>query len=226
KELFNSSYHYLMSAKEMQDDIETAAEGAVDKAKLSRLILNLKAELTDNLENTGDAGKERHLFDSALTPDGMADYIDTLIPDTFKCYLFEGIHTKGISEILSILAKEYMLKGYAVEIYHQPLNPDRIQTVLVEKLGIAFTVNSKVKERAYRIVNLDEVIIAEKLQAKGDLISKDNEMKEMLLSEAFRRINMTKKKHDEMEKSYVPQMDFAAVTEFRKKIIDRIKKYL
>lgn len=226
KGLFNSSYHYLLGAKELQDDIEIAAEEAVDKNKLNKMLLNLKAELTDNLEAAGKTGKERHLFDSAITPDGLWDYIETLIKDTDKCYFFEGLHTKGINEILNTLAKEFLLKGYDVELYHQPLNPERIQTILVEKLGLAFTVNRKMKNKAYRIVDLDEVIVAEKLEGKKDLISKDLEMKNLLLEEAYKRVYIAKKKHDDMEKSYIPQMDFAAVTEFRKEIIARIKKYL
>lgn len=224
--LFNSSYHYLMGAKELQDDIEIAAEEAVDKAKYSKLVLDLKDELTYSLTISGGAGKERHLFDSALTPDGLVDYIETIIPDSFKCYLFEGISTKSTSDLLSILAKDYLIKGYDVELYHQPLNPERIQTVIVEKLGIALTVNGKMRDKAYRLVDLDEVLIAGKLEAKKGLISADVEIKEMLLGEAFRRINTAKRKHDEMEKSYIPQMDFAAVTEFRNRIIERIKKYL
>jgi len=226
KGLFNSSYQYLMSAKEMQDDIEIAVEEAVDNVKFNKLLLNLKAELTGNLESTGNVGKERHLFDSAITPDGLMDYIDTIIKDTYKCYFFEGIHAKGISEIMNVLAKEYLQRGYEVELYHQPLNPDRIQTVIIEKLGIAFTTNSKLKDRAFRLVDLDEAIIPEKLKVKEELISKDKEMKEMLLNEAYNRINIAKKKHDDMEKSYIPQMDFVAVTEFRKHIIERIKRYL
>ncbi len=226
KGFFNSSYHFLVSAKEMQDDIEIAVEEAVDNVKFNKLLLNLKVELTDKLESTGNAGKDRHLFDSAITPDGLMDYIDTIIKDTYKCYFFEGIHAKGISEIMNVLAKEYLQRGYEVELYHQPLNPDRIQTVIIEKLGIAFTTNSKLKDRAFRIVDLDEAIIQGKLKVKEELISKDKEMKEMLLNEAYNRIDMAKKKHDDMEKSYIPQMDFAAVTEFRKHIIERIKRYL
>jgi hypothetical protein len=226
KELFNSSYHYLMGAKEMQDDIEIAAEEAVDKAKFNNLVLGLKAELTDGLEAVEKAGKERHLFDSAITPDGLKDYIDTLIKDSYKCYFFDGLHTKGINEILNVLAKEYLLKGYNVELYHQPLNPDRVQTVLVEELGIAFTANHKMKDKAYKIVDLDEVIIPEKLEGKKEMINKDQEMKNLLLEEAYKRVYIAKKKHDDMEKSYVPNMNFAAVTEFRKKIVERIKKYL
>jgi hypothetical protein len=215
-----------MSAKEMQDDIETAAEEAVDKAKFNKLLLSLKAALTDKLDAADKAGKERHLFDSAITPDGLKDYIDTLIHECYKCYFFEGLHTKGINEIFNVLAKEYLLKGYDVELYHQPLNPDRIQTILVEKLGIAFTVNPKMKEKAYNVVNLDAILIPDKLEDKKELISKDQEMKNLLLEEAYKRVYIAKKKHDDMEKSYVPNMDFAAVTEFRKKIIERIKKYL
>jgi hypothetical protein len=226
KFLFNSSYHYLMSAKEMQDDIEVFVEEAVDKAKFSKLLLGLKAELTDNLKVADKAGKERHLFDSAITPDGLMDYIDTLIKGNCNCYFIEGLHTKGISEILNALAKEYLLKGYNVELYHQPLNPERIQTVLVEELGLAFTANVKMKQKAYKVVNLDEVIIPEKLEGKKEMISKDTEMKNLLLEEAYKRVYVAKKNHDDMEKSYVPQMDFAAVTEFKKKIIERIKKYL
>lgn len=226
KGYFNSSYHYLMSAKEMQDDIEIAVEEAVDNAKLNKLLLNLKAELTDKLESTGRVGKERHLFDSAITPDGLIDYIDTIIKDTYKCYFFEGIHEKGISEIMKVLASEYLQRGYEAELYHQPLNPDRLQTVLIEKLELAFTINRKLKDRAYRVFDIDEAIIPEKLKSKAELINKDNEMKEMLLNEACSRINMAKKKHDEVEKKYIPQMDFTAVAELRKQVIDRIKRYL
>jgi hypothetical protein len=210
----------------MQDDIEIAVEETLDKTKFSKLLLGLKAELTYNLQAADKAGKERHLFDSAITPDGLMDYIDTLIKDSYKCYFFEGLHTKGISEILNVIAREYLLNGYNVEIYHQPLNPDRVETVLVEELGLAFTDNSKMKNKAYRIVDLDKVLIPEKLEGKMDTINKDKEMKSMLLEEAYKRVYLAKKNHDDMEKSYVPQMNFAAVTECKKQIIERIKKYL
>lgn len=215
-----------MGAKELQDDIEIAVEEAVDKAKYGKLTLDLKTELTDSLTITGKAGKERHLFHSAITPDGRVDYIETIIPESYKCYLFKGINIKGACDILNMLSKEYLLKGYDVELYHQPLNPERIETLLVEALGIAFTVDSRMKEKAFKVVDMDEAMIASKLKTKEDLIGRDMEMKERLLSEAFIRINTAKRKHDEMEKSYVPQMDFAAVDELKKTIIERIKKYL
>jgi hypothetical protein len=52
------------------------------------------------------------------------------------------------------------------------------------------------------------------------------EMENMLLEETYKRVYIAKKKHDDIEKSYVPNMNFTAVIEFRKKTIERIKKYL
>lgn len=226
KSLFESSYRCLKGAKELQDDIETAAEGAVDRIKYAELLFNLKAEFTDNLAFTGGAGSERHLFHTAITPDGIVDYIKTIIPDSFKCYVLEGINLKGIDSALNMLGREYMRKGYYVEFYHQPLNPERIETVLVEKIGIALTTDSRMKENACRIVDMDEVMDDNILQVRKDLINRDMKMKELLLGEAFERINAAKVKHDEMEKSYIPQMDFQAIAEFKNNIIERIKKYL
>lgn len=224
--MFNSAYRCLIGAKELQDDIETATEEAVDKAKYNKLILNLEEELTDHITVTGDSGRERHLFHSALTPDGMVDYIETIISDNYKCYLFEGINSKGISEMLNTLGREYLLKGYNIELYHQPLNPERIQTVIVEKLCIALTSDNRMREKAVKAIDMAEIIDTCKLHIREDLIKRDMEMKEMLLDEAYKRINAAKTKHDQMEKSYVPHMDFTAISEFRKKLIERIKKYL
>lgn len=226
KGIFNSSYSCLKSAKELQDDMELAIEEAVDKDRYNKLVLDLKAEFVDGLIITGNAGRERHLFHSALTSDGMVDYIETIIPDSFKSYLLQGINTKGISDILNILAREYLLKGYDIEIYHQPLNPERIQTVLIEKLGIVLTADDRIQKKAVKLIDTDEILIACKLHDRECLINRDIEMKDMLLGEASKRISEAKKKHDELEKSYVQQMDFAAITEFRRKFIERIKKYL
>lgn len=226
KEMFNSSYHCLMGAKELQDDIEIAVEEAIDKAKFAKLVLDLKEELTDNVKITDKPAKERHLFHSAITPNGIVDYIETIVSNRFRCYLLEGINIKGASDILSTLAKEYLLKGYNVEIYHQPLNPERIQTVIIEELCIALTLDSRMKGKTYKIIDTDEAVIAGILQSKEDFINSDEKMKEMLLNEAFNRINTAKRKHDDMEKSYIPQMNFAAVDELRSKIIERIKNYL
>lgn len=223
---FYSAYRYLMAAKEMQDDMEVIIGEGVVREKLNKLKVTLRYELVDGVDTINKNAGIRHLFDSAITPDGLVDYIDTIIQGSYICYYLKaGIGTVS-TEILSYLAKEYNMKGYAVELYHQPLNPDRLQTLVVEGLKMAVTINPKMESRAYKIINLDTVIEDSKYEDKTELLAKDGEVYIQMLEEGVKRIKLAKLLHDDMEKSYVGSMDFAAVTELRNKTVERIKGIL
>lgn len=223
---FYSAYRYLMAAKEMQDDMEVIIGEGVDREKLNKLQITLRYELVDGVDRINKASGIRHLFDSAITPDGLVDYIDTIIQGNYICYCLKGGVGTVSTEILSYLAKEYNMKGYAVELYHQPLNPDRMQTLVVEGLKMAVTINPKMEPRAYKIIDLDTVIDASKYENKAELLAKDGEVYLQMLEEGVKRIKLAKLLHDDMEKSYVGSMDFAAVTELRNKTVERIKAIL
>ncbi|MHB1419724.1 MAG: hypothetical protein ACYCX4_09085 [Bacillota bacterium] len=76
-------------------------------------------------------------YNSAITSDELIDYIYTIIQGNYiGYYLKAGIGTVS-TEILAYLAKEYNMKGFDIELYHQPLNPDRLQTLVVKGLKIA-----------------------------------------------------------------------------------------
>lgn len=224
KSLFNSSYRYLKCANEIQDDMDMLAFQATDKTRYRDMVLSIRADTVENAKATVNAGRDRHLFHSALTPDGRVDYIDTIITDGFKCYLIEGINQKGASDILNMLAHDYLLKGYDTEIYHQPLNPEKIETVVIDSQGMAFTSDVSIKEGADKVFNLNELIISGNLPEY--LIKKDTEMIKALFDEAFGRIKEAKEKHDEMEKCYIPSMNFAAVSELEMRVVNRIMNYL
>ncbi|MGE5678743.1 MAG: hypothetical protein ACM3ZR_11875 [Pseudomonadota bacterium] len=220
---FYSAYRYLLSAKEMQDDIEVIIGEGVDREKFNRLKLSLRNELVDGVNSISKAPAIRHLFDSAITPDGLVDYIDTIVLGNYICYYLKAEIGTVSTELLSYLAGEYSQKGHSVELYHQPLNPDRLQTLVVDKLKIAVTVNPKMESRAYQIIDLDSVIDAAKYEDKAELLAKDRMMYSQMLEEGVKRIKLAKLLHDEMEKSYVGSMDFVGVTELRNSIVDRIK---
>lgn len=223
---FYSAYRYLRAAREMQDDMEVIIGEGVEREKLNKLMVTLRYELVDGVDTRNKTAGVRHLFDSAITPDGLVDYIETIIQNNYICYyLKNGIGTVS-TEILSYLAKEYNMKGYAVELYHQPLNPDRLQTLVLEDLKIAVTVNPKMENRAYKVIDLDTVIDKDKYADKTDLLAKDKEVYAKMLEEGVRRIKLAKLLHDDMEKNYVGNMDFAAVTALRNKTVERIKRIL
>jgi hypothetical protein len=223
---FESAYRYLKAAKEMQDDMEAIISEGVDRERLNKLKTELRYELVDGVRSINRNSGIRHLFDSSITPDGLVDYIETIIQSNYICYYLKGGAGTVSTEILSYLADEYNMKGYRVELYHQPLNPDRLQTLVVEGLKIAITINPKMEMKAYKIIDLDKVIDEDRYKDKAEMLKKDGEAYLMLMEEGVARIKMAKLIHDDMEKSYVGSMDFAAVTELRNKTVERIKGIL
>jgi hypothetical protein len=210
----------------MQDDIEVIIGEGVDRGKLNRLMIALRGELVDGIETVNKNAGIRHLFDSAITPDGLVDYIDTIIQGSYICYYLKGGIGTVSTEILSYLAGEYKMKGYPVELYHQPLNPDRLQTLVIDGLKIAITVNPKMEARAYKVIDLDTVIDEDKYRDKAELLATDREIYDQMLEEGVRRIKLAKLLHDDMEKAYVGSMDFGEVTVLRNKTVERIRAIL
>ncbi len=223
---FDSAYRYLASAKEMQDDMEAIEEGGLDREKLNRLKINLRYELAGGVNDKDNAAKIRHLFDSAITPDGLVDYIETIVQSNYICYYLKGGSGIVSSEILAFLANEYNIKGYDVELYHQPLNPERLQTLVVEEFKIAVTVNPKTEAGAYRVINFDTIIDKSRFGDKAELLARDMESYNEMLAEGIRRIRQAKHLHDDLEKSYIGSMDFSAVTALRDRTTERIKGIL
>lgn len=223
---FNSAYRYLKSAKEMQDDMEVIIGEGIDREKLNKLKMKLRNELVGGVRTINKNGITRHLFDSAITPDGLVDYIDTIIQSSLICYYLKGGIGTVSSEILAYLAAEYNMKGYNVELYHQPLNPDRLQTLVVEDLNVAVTINPKMEATAYKAEDLDAVIDSAKYKDKADMLAKDEEFCTRMLEEGVSRIKQAKLLHDDMEKSYVGSMDFEGVAILRNKTVERIMDIL
>ncbi len=221
---FLSAYHYLASAKEMQSDIETTVSSSIDKLKFNNMLTELKSKYIDHLDKKDKVGKERHLFDSAITPGGLWDYIDTIIPKKYSCSFVKGELGSGQTELLRFLADEYLFKGYDVELYHQPLNPDRLQTLIIDEIEVAFTVNQRMERKSEVTIDLDQNINKELLSCREDEIEKDKENMSLLFEEAVNRINKAKKVHDEMEKYYIPYMNFNDITDLRIETANRIKK--
>ncbi len=224
KYYFYSAYHFLASAKEMQDDIDNTIDMAVDRVKFNQMLLELKSEIVDGVEAHERVGSIRHLFDAAITPDGLVDYVDTIIGKQHKCYYLKGNHTIGSTELLNKFAEALCIRGYKVELYHQPLNPERLNTLVVDELKLAITVHPKLEASAYMVVNLDNNIIQSKLADKQEMLTIDSEMKKTLLDEAVIRIGKAKKLHDVMETYYISNMDFNAINEVKEKTIERIRK--
>ncbi|MBZ4666635.1 PRK06851 family protein [Mahella sp.] len=225
KHLFDRAYRYLAAAKCLRDNISVSVESCTDKAKVYHLAYDINKALFNDMPISDKVGKQRHLFASAITPDGIVDHLDTLIVPQAHRYVLKADIGSGSSYILLDIAKAAETVGCDVELYHCPLVPDEVEHVIIPALNTAITTSSKFADTCTAAYDLNTCIDNGKLNALKDKISKDRVMMDSLMNEAIINIAAAKKVHDEMESYYKSNMNFEAVQQAKNRLLERILKY-
>lgn len=223
--LFDRAYRYLAAAKSIRDDISVSIESCVDKAKVYHLAYDIKKALFKDVPVSDSTGKQRHLFASAITPDGIVDHLDTLIVPQAHRYVLKADIGSSSSFILLDVAKAAEAVGYDVELYHCPLVPDEVEHIIIPALNTAITISCRFEDDATLIHDMNDCVDSDKLNALKDKISKDRVMMDSLMNEAIISIAAAKKVHDEMESYYKSNMNFEDVQQAKNRLLERILKY-
>ncbi|QEK12397.1 ATPase [Crassaminicella thermophila] len=223
--LFKRAYKFFAAAKSIRDDMEVIYEEALDKGKFNQSVRELKKEILGKVTYSKQEGKVRHLFGSALTPKGLVDYYATIVGKIKTIYYMEGSYVKGISNYIEQIVDEAIKKGLNVEVYHEALDEKNIETIIIPKLNIAITTSGKYANTNYKKIKFDDFMDKEILAANEEILKEDNAFVEKLINSGIANIAKAKKEHDDLEKSYIPNMNFKAIDNFRGEILQRILKY-
>ncbi len=226
--LFQRAYGYLATASIYLKQIESYYQetGALDVGGLNRLTIDLIEEIFVSGPTGNKHPYERHLFATAITPDGPVNYLESIVGGLDRRYLINGDDGTGKTTLISRVAEAATMNGYDTEVYHCALDPDKIDHVVIPELSVA--VINGVEPHYYQPKALDVVIdtgdyvdkyidlsLQEERQVARDMYRKSFDI-------AVGLINRAKQTHDEMEKYYVPNMNFAAIEKRRLAIRDRI----
>ena len=135
---FRRAYRYLKAAYSIYQDNEEIVESCcVDKAKINEVSEKLMKEHFGDKEIASCEGKDRRLFASAITPNGLVNYLHTLI-DTEKTYVFKGMPGTGTQRILQKLKEAALERGFDVESFYCALNPNKIEHLIVPGINLSF----------------------------------------------------------------------------------------
>lgn len=223
--LFTRAYKFLKATESILKDVVVKYKDAMDFGKINSITLDLIDEILGNVEFKGKAGYERHLFGTAITPNGVVEYIDTIFNDATNVYYIKGDIGTGKSTLIEKVYKNAILRGLDVEVYHTPLIKDKIGTIFIKDINVALTISDMFKEKNYKVVDLDKCINYDILNKYKDEIEYDKELIEKLLDNGIENIKRAKKEHDVMEKYYIPNMDFDKIEKFKVKIKERILEF-
>lgn len=222
---YKSAYKYFRAARLIQEDTIWKMEEALDFGRLNVIVYDLINEILIDSPVVEKAGKERHLFGSAYTPTGWAEHTDTLLRDIEKTYYIKGKIGTGKTTLMKKVYQEATQRGFDVEIFHTPLIPEKIETIIIKDLSIALSIMDAAKDNNYKVIDLDEYINKEIYNNYKDSIEDNNKVYENLISIAIEKLAGAKKNHDLMEAQYIPNMNYDEINKVRDRIIEIISEY-
>ncbi|MCT4593359.1 MAG: hypothetical protein N4A57_03680 [Anaeromicrobium sp.] len=224
-ESFKRAYKFFKAAKILRDDLEYIYDKSTDEFKLLEEIELIKNEILKDKNGNGQMGKIRHLFGSALSPKGLIDYYNTIIENKHKIYYINSKSVNKSSYFMEKIVGEAIGKSYDVEVYHEPLDEKRIETIIIPKLNIAMTSHIKYKENHFKKIDIMIYMDKKILKDEDGKIKEDNELIGSLLNKGIKCIEKAKEKHDRLEEFYVSNVDFKKIDMLKDIIIKDILKY-
>jgi len=229
--LFKIAYCSLKEAKVVHDEWESYITESMDFAPVNKITRYVANEVFAGVEpDFSQVAKARHLFGSAITPQGAANKLNSILLEVKNVYILRGEPGTGKSRFIGKMLDRAQEMGIDTEVYHCPLDPEKFDFLVIPKLKVAFingTDPLKVNLSKFTTteIDFDQFLDPDKL----DTYEKEIDSCKERFWEAYHRgieyISQAKKVHDEMEEYYIPNMNFAGINAKRGEILSRILKY-
>jgi DNA replication protein DnaC len=223
-------YNYLKAAQIIHEDLSQIYQNAVDFKVVNREIDRV-VHLFKDIPHQDKKSQQRHLFASAITPDGLVNFLDNLFRNTNNRFLITGSPGIGKSKLLKILTETFVLKGFNVDIFHCPMNPAKIEHLIVEELSCGFITSTKphiisqIRETD-QIISLNSFIDNSKVNYYKQHLDYDNELFWNLIDKSVKALQEAKQLHDEMERMYSSKMSFKKIDAIREKLLSNMLKHV
>ncbi|WP_338832723.1 hypothetical protein MHLNE_13810 [Moorella humiferrea] len=233
--LFQIAYSALREAKVIRDEWESYISECMIESQVNKAVANLLQAIFNGVAPRYDRpAKTRHLFATAITPDGIiTGHVESLLQDVQQLYTISGEPGSGVAQVLARIAELAHEKGLHTEIYHCPFNPRNIDLVIIPEIKTA-AMNvqpphtydpSSLPELMAMKLNLTAYIDRDKLGTYAHEISSAAYRYQACLDRAVAYIRQAKLTHDYIESFYIPAMNFEAINAKRQEVLQRILNY-
>lgn len=223
--LHKRCFRFLEAAGSLGEDARRLASGCVDGRKVDRYASRLAAK--ELPQPNGKIGREKTRFLSALTPEGVFVHTETMEALCKKIIVIEDEYSVAAPALLAQLRRYALGNGLEVISCLCPLNPEGPpEHLIIPEIGLGFFTSNKFHPaefkdsktvRASRFINSDEI---KKIRGR---LSFTKRAQTELLEEAMSAQERAKQIHDELEKLYIPTMNFEGVHEKAKEVAQLIR---
>lgn len=220
-EHYKLAYIRLQEAKGIADEWAGFLKTGLDTARLYGLVTELSAEIFQV------SPRVRHMFATALTPDGTVSFLDSITQDCTRRYILLGQPGSGKSTVIQQVAQRAISRGYSTDLYHCGLNLDELNAVVIPALKVAVVDGSpphavEPRQTGDRVVELLEFIDPVLLYENGAAVAELEKQYDRVLREGVAELAAAKRTHDVLEQFYVAAMNFEGVDRTREQLLVRI----
>lgn len=222
-EQFSRAYAYLGAAKCIQNDLNSIYEMSIKGNVYAELEEDIIFREFAEIPVSPVRGAVRRLFASAITPKGIVNYAQSVL-NGYKMYVIKGYSASFLQEI----CRNAVNRGFDAEMYMCPFSPsDKCDHLLIPKLNLAFTASNE-----YHSCDNGETVDFNEYASKYILEThrKEREFAKMqinlLIDSAVGAISEAKEYHDELEKYYIPAMDFDKIDKITEKTIKEVLEFI
>ena len=209
RDLHQQCRKYIHAASALLRENRRIGEALIDTDKIHRLASRLARQ---EFGTGRGRGKLTHRFLSAVTPDGIVTFnetLQTLCPRIYTIEDEQGAAARVLLEALARYAQESGVDGIACPC---PLAPDEgAEHLLFPSVGVAFTTSNafhKADYPVYRRIHAARFMDAEQLRAKRQIQSFNRRAARELLEQARSFAAEAKAVHDKMEAYNIAAMDW------------------
>ncbi len=226
--LYRRAYRYLAAAKLFLDEVEDyyRENNCLDHIGLDQKALELINEIFEN--NTNDyrrKKRERHLFATAITPDGPVSHLETIIAAISRLYIISGDDGTGKNELIARIKDAAVMRGYLVEVYHCALDPKKIDHVIIPELKTA--VLNSVPPHLLEPYGSDRLIeTGSFVQDLGSDLKQERVIARSYYQQSFDTaigyLLRARDMHKELEAYYIPHMRFNEINDLSRSVLQKI----
>ena len=231
KNWFTQAYQYLKEAGTVLEKLRWLTGQAMDYQAVNCMTQKLLSELTAALPPPQAKPCERRLFAGAVTPAGFINHYPSILQKAKRFYLLTGEHGSGKSFLLERIRQTIKLTGHSLEVFCCPLDPRRIDAIIIPVLKTAFVKvtypHTFALEPTHRIE--EQTTIALSRYAKASLLrhyaaerEENTERLWYLLGKAVEMLGGAKRKHGQLEKYYLDAMDYSHSAALQDKLLAEI----
>lgn len=214
---FTSAFRYFEAARLLEENIVTRnCDQALEPRNfLGEILAILDRSRTSYMD---PPGYQRHLFASALTPEGYVSHIQTLVAEYDQIYILTGAPGTGRAQCLEQLASHAQAVGLSTEILHYPLDPKKILHILIPQLKLAILTSIDLDPLAY----IPGIPINFGMGNDPKANTGDARLFRELLDLGIQALKQAQGAHAQVEIYYRDHMDFKALDADRERILQEI----